>query len=306
MSPDPLIPLSSLRSILDLVVAAAAPVMGMAAIPWVVRLETGPWLAASLATAGMCGLTVRLAARFPASSGGGLGRTLGWALLFGLANVPVSFLAASSVHEPDLAVVPLAMLATIVGAPFGLGLGLLFGLVLSVPVAAFVRAWQRPSPDATDFVLVVCGVWLMLAVGVAALLQTPINPPEVVLWQVEVDPAQAWMLQAIAWLLGVVGAALAIVAGVRQLARRRFIARVARGLEPTWRLGEAPHPCAELERLPCLGQIVEGCDHVLLRREHAGESAYRSATSEWPVAWVPRAWLGRASLGRVSASPRRG
>lgn len=299
MSPDPLVPRSSLRHVLSLLIAGAGLVMGMVAIPWIVRLEGAQWLAASLATAGMCGLTVQLATRNPARSGGGLSRTVPWAVLMGLANVPVSFLAASAALGPDPHMIPMAGLASIVGAPFGLGLGLLFGLVLSVPVGAFVRAWQRPSPHATDFMLVVGGAWLAIAVGLASILETPTIRPEATLLSGGTDPSQSAVLHLFAWVLGTLGLGLAIAAGLRQAARRRFVARVARGLVPEWRLAEAPPQRAHLEHLPCLGEIVDECEHLLMRCESSGDGAYRRATTEWPVAWVPPTWVSRALLTRA-------
>lgn len=291
MSPDPLVPLSSLRSLLGLVVMAATFVMGLAAIPWILRIDAAPWFAAALATAGMCRLTVRVATRNPEASGGGLERTLGWALLFGIANAPVAFLAASMVQEPGLQMFPMAMMATIIGAPFGLFFGLLFGVVLSMPVGAYVRAWQRPSPDTTDATLAVLGVWLAIAVGLAVLFIPPKMQPDMHLWRVAGDLAEPGVVRALAVLLGLCGVGLASVAWLRMLARRRFISRVALRLEPDWRVGEAPPDRSELEHLPCLGETEYECDHLLLRCEQPGDGAYRSAATEWPVAWVPRTWL---------------
>lgn len=291
MPPDALVPTSSLRALLTLVVVAAFLVMGMVAISWVVRLDTPQWLAASMATAAMGGLTVRLATQSPLRAGASVGCTVGWALLMGLVNVPVSFIAASVVEQIDFHIVPLVAFATVIGAPFGLMLGLLFGLALCVPVAALMRAWQHPSPDANDLAVVVSGLWLALAAGFAAMLASPTIDPEFPLWSGEASPQRAWLPLGAAWVLGGLGLPLAAAAARRRAARRRFVARVARGRVPAWRVVEAPPERATLEALPCLGATARECEHLLVRREHTGEGAYRRTATEWPVAWVPRAWV---------------
>jgi hypothetical protein len=297
MSPASLVPASSLRSVLTLVTAAACLVMGMVAISWVIRLASIQWLAASLATAAMGGLTVWLATRSPLSPGASIGRTVGWALLLGLANVPASFMAACLVEDIELQMFVLALMATFIGAPFGLGLGLLFGVVLSVPVAAFMRAWQRPSPDASDASLTVSGLWLALVAGLVVMLDWPRIDPELDLWSAHAgDPLRSLVLRTAAWVLGGTGMALAAAAGLRRAARRRFIARVCQGLVPAWKIAEAP-PAPDrsaLGDLPRLGGTLADCEHLLLRCEHTGDGAYRRAASEWSVAWVPRTWLSRS------------
>jgi hypothetical protein len=299
MSPASLVPASSLRSVLMLVTAAACLVMGMVAISWVIRLPSIQWLAASLATAIMGGLTVWLATRSLVPPGATVGRTVGWALLLGLANVPVSFLAASLVERFELQTLVLAMMATFVGAPFGLALGLLFGVLLCVPVAAFMRAWQQPSPDASDASLAVSGLWLALVASFVVMLDWPSIAPGVDPWSARNhDPLRVWMLLTTAWVLAGMGMALAAAAAVRRATRRRFITRVARGLHPAWRLADAPlaHERAGLGHLPCLGSTLAACEHLLLRCECPGDGAYRRAATEWPVAWVPHAWLGSAPV----------
>lgn len=295
MPPAPLVPTSSLRSLLTVVVVAAFLVMGMVAISWIVRLDTAQWLAASLATAAMGGLAVRLSTGSAVPAGASLGRTVGWSVLLGLANVPVSFVAASMVDHVDIHVVPLAALATIFGAPFGLGLGLLFGLALSVPVAVLMQAWEQPSPDATDGAVMVFGLWLALATGLAASLASPVLDPEFPLWSGELDPRRTWAPHVTAWLLGGLGMTLAATAWLRRTMRRRFIRRVALDRVPGWRLietrSETPSERDALAPLPCLGETVIECDHLLVRCECPGEGAYRRAATEWPVARVPHAWL---------------
>jgi hypothetical protein len=291
MPPAPLVPPSALRSALTVVVVAAFLVLGMVAIPWVVRLDPAQWLAASVATAAMGGLTVRLATCSPVSAGASIGPTVGWSLLLGVVNVPVSFLAASLVCDVELHMFPMAAFATVIGAPFGLVLGLLFGLMLSMPVAAFMHARQRPSPDATDVALAVTGLWLALATGIAVLLASPMIEPEFPLWSGDLDPSRALVLYAIAWGLGGLGMALAAAAGLRCAARRRFIARVALGRVPAWRLSDAPPERTPLAHLPCLGATPTDCELLLLRCEQTGDGAYRRATTLWPVAWVPHTWL---------------
>lgn len=298
MVPDPLVPTSSLRPLLTLVVVAAFLVMGMVAISWVVRLATAQWLAASLATAAMGGLAVRLSTCSAMPPKASLGRTVGWSVLLGLANVPVSFVAASLVDHFDVHIIPLTIVAGMMGAPFGLTLGFLFGLALSVPVAALMRAWLRPSPESNDDAALVLGGWLALVSGVTAALATSTLTlePGFELWSRELEPWRAYMPQAVAWVLGGLGLTLAAAAWLRRAARRRFVMRVGMGRVPAWRVVEAPQGRAPLAHLPCLGETVIDCDHLLVRCEHTGEGAYRRAASEWPVAWVPRAWL-RAQAG---------
>lgn len=291
MPPAPLVPTSSLRPLLTVVTAVAFLVMGMVAISWVVRLATEQWLAASLATAAMGALTVRLSTSSPLPPGASVGRTVGLSLALGLANVPVSFLAASLVADPDFLVIPLAAFAAVFGAPFGLVLGLLFGLALSTPVVALMRAWQQPSPEANDEAVIVYGLWLAAMAGLSALLASPMLEPEFPLWSGRLAPWRSSVPQAVAWLIGGLGMAMAAAAWLRRTARRRFVARVAAERVPAWRVAEMPEERSELARLPCMGATVEGCDHLLLRRESTGEHAYRRAATEWPVAWVPRAWL---------------
>jgi len=289
--PDSLVPTSSLRSLLTLVVVAAFLVMGMVAISWVVRLDTAQWLAASLATAMMGGLTARLSTNSAVPPVTSVGRTVGWALLCGLLNVPVSFIAANVVAEINVHVIPMVAFATVIGAPFGLVLGLLFGLALSMPVAALMRAWQQPSPDGNDRAVMVCGLWLAMAAGFAAMLVSPRVEPEFPLWSGNVHPQRDWAPYAIAWILGGLGMTLAAAAWLHRVGRRRFVARVIVGRVPGWRVAAAPPERDMLQRLPCLGETLADCDHLLLRCECPGEGAYRRAATEWPVALVPRAWM---------------
>lgn len=293
MVPDPLVPTSSLRPLLTLVVVAAFLVMGMVAISWVVRLASAQWLAASLATAAMGGLAVRLSTCCAMPPRASLGRTVGWSVLLGLANVPVSFVAASLVDHFDVHIIPLTIVAGMMGAPFGLTLGLLFGLALSVPVAALMRAWLRPSPESNDDAALVFGGWLALVSAVTAALATGTGTlePGFALWSRELEPWRAVVPHAVAWLLGGLGLTLAAAAWLRRAARRRFITRAARGEAAAWRVVEAPFERAALAPLPCLGETALDCTHLLVRCEHPGEGAYRRAASEWPVAWVPRSWV---------------
>jgi hypothetical protein len=265
--------------------------MGMVAISWVVRLEGAQWLAASLATAAMGAVTVRLSTASPLPPGASVGRTVGLSLVLGLANVPVSFLAASLVADPDFFVIPLAAFAAVFGAPFGLVLGLLFGLALSTPVVALMRAWQQPSPEANDDAVMVQGLWLAAMAGLSAMLASPLLAPEFPLWSGPLAPWRSSVPHAIAWLLGGLGMMLAAAAWLRRTTRRRFVARVAAGRVPAWRVAEASEGRSELAHLPCMGATVMDCDHLLLRCEATGEHAYRRAASEWPMAWVPRTWM---------------
>ncbi|MCX4247736.1 hypothetical protein [Paraliomyxa miuraensis] len=309
MSPQPLLPASSLRTALVWVVAAASLVMGMAAIPTIVRLDPAPWLAASLATAAMCGLTVRLAARSLVEPGTAVGRTVGWALLLGVANGPVAFMAACVAERGSLDSLAFLPLVAVVGSPFGLGFGLLFGLALSIPVATFMRAWQRPSPDATDTTLAALGVWLALAsAGTVLVLAMRLHPsiPHGPWGAGGDEPWHGTALLSTAWGMGLLGAGLAVVAGLRRASRHRFVARVALGLVPSWRLVAAPVDAterADLQRLPCLGETPLECDHVLVRCEEAGDGAYRRAATQWPVAWVPRTWLGARIIESAHEPP---
>lgn len=284
---------SSLRPLLTLVVVAAFLVMGMVAISWVVRLASAQWLAASLATAAMGGLAVRLSTCCAMPPRASLLRTVGWSVLLGLANVPVSFVAASLVDHFDVHIIPLTIVAGMMGAPFGLMLGLLFGLALSVPVAALMRAWLRPSPESNDDAALVFGGWLALVSAVTAALaaSTGTLEPGFELWTRELEPWRAVVPHAVAWILGGLGLTLAAAAWLRRATRRRFIARVARGEAAAWRVVEAPVERAALGPLPCLGETASDCTHLLVRCEHPGEGAYRRAASEWPVAWVPRSWV---------------
>jgi hypothetical protein len=265
--------------------------MGMVAISWVTRLESAQWLAAALATAAMGAITVRLSTASPLPPGASVGRTVGLSLVFGLVNVPVSFLAASVVAEPDFFVIPMAAFAAVFGAPFGLMLGLLFGLALSTPVVALMRAWQQPSPEANDEAVVVYGLWLAVMAVLSALLASPMLEPEFPLWSGPLAPWRSSVPHAIAWILGALGMTLAAAAWLRRMARRRFLMRVRSGRVPAWRVAEPTTERNELAHLPCLGATLADCDHLLLRHEHTGDAAYRRAAAEWPMAWVPRRWL---------------
>lgn len=296
MSPKPLLPASSLRMVLILVVTAASLVMGMAAITTIVRLDPAPWLAASLATAAMCGLTVRQATRKRMVVSDAVWSTIAWALLLGVVNGPVSFLAASAVERMSLDILALLPFVAVIGSPFGLGFGLLFGLALSVPVATFMRAWQRPSPDTTDTSLAIMGLWLALAAGLVVLvLAVPHGRPALPHGMWGASTHQPWRgatLFVTAWVMGAAGVGLAVVAGLRRAARHRFVTRVALGLVPGWRMAPAdPSEGDQLAGLPCLGETQAECDHLLLRCEQPGAGAYRRAKTEWPVAWVPSTWL---------------
>lgn len=289
----PLVPASSLRALATGAIVAAFFLLGTVAIGWVVRLEAAQWLAASVMTAAMGGLLARLCTSEPTSPGASLGRTLGWSLVLGIANVPAAFLAAGACGLEALhpRMVPMAALATMIGAPYGLVLGFSFGLLASVPIAAVMRAWQRPSHEATDHAAAILGLWLAGVAVLAGALLDPRPEPLVALWDGDVEPGLAWIVQGLALLAAGLGIVLAAAAAHSSAARRRFVARVATGRMPGWGVAAAPLDRAALEPLPRLGATSDGCDALLVRCEHAGRGAYRGIAIERPMAWVPGGWL---------------
>lgn len=215
---DPLLPFAIVRRLLPLVGGAAGLLFGMVALPWMLRLSTGQWLAAALATAVMCASAVARAMGRPERAG--LLRTLLVAVGFGLLNAPVAFLATSVAGGEIVNAIPMAATAAVVGAPFGAALGLGFGLAVSEPVRRFVVVLRAPTPDGLDRCVAVAGLWLALA---AALL-VAVDPREG--WRhgwaalsPGIEPLQVLVTQGLAVALGVSGLALAMAAVRRRMNR---------------------------------------------------------------------------------------
>lgn len=221
MPTDPLLPVAILRKCMPLVGGAAGLVFGMVALPSVLRLPNGQWLAAALATAVMCGWTVHLAMCRPERAG--LRRTLLLAAAFGIANVAVAFFAATVVGGEGGRAIPMAAIAAVIGAPIGATLGLVFGLAVSVPVARFVDALREPTPDRLDRCVIVAGMWLAHAVAILVVVD-----PMAVWWhgwaalEPGAEPLQPRVTRGLAAVLGATGLAFAIAAAWRSAARRRL------------------------------------------------------------------------------------
>lgn len=224
---DPLLPVAIVRRLLPLVGGAAGLLFGMVALPCVLRLPSGQWIAGALATAVMCASAVERAMSRPERAG--LRRTLLVAVGFGLLNVPVAFLAASVAGGEVVPAIPMAAIAAVVGAPIGAALGLGFGLAVSEPVRRFVEALREPTPDGLDRCVVVAGLWL----SIAAALLVVVDPMAV--WRhgwpalsPGSEPLQVRGIQVLAAVLVTMGFAVAIAAARRRAARRRATTVVRR------------------------------------------------------------------------------
>lgn len=290
MPPAPLIAPSAHRPLVLHAATAAGLLMAMAALAHLIGVRTAPWLAASIATALMVRLTVAMVTRAGLSPDRRIGPTLGWSMAMGVANTPVAFVAASIVTNAEPSMIPMAFVATVMGAHLGLGLGLMFGLLLCVPVAMLMRTRRHPSADASDTLLLGVGVWLAAVALLSGLIGPPVVDPLFPMGKYGV-PFRSPVLPMLVSISTGLGSLLALAAGWRRAARRRWVAAVARGELDRWRITEAPALRQGLDALPGLGGSPPDCDHLLCRSEDPGQGAYRRAETGWPVAWVPRSWI---------------
>jgi len=291
MPPAPLVALSALRSFILNAACVAGLVMGMGSLPAVVRLEVSAWLAASIATALMVRWTAALATRTFIHASESLGRTVGWGAALGLLNVPVSFLAAAAITPDQPQSMLLVPLATVMGAPYGIALGLAFGFVLSIPVGAMMATSQHPSAAASDRTVFIVGLWIA-ALAIASAFVAPHTHSNFSLWG---NPNPYPPIRLLGFLgigIAVGGLALATLAAHRWLTRRRFVIEVAHGRRPGWILVQGPAPTERFDTLPTLGGTRAACSHILHRCDMVGgHTTYRATTTSWPVAWVPTVWL---------------
>lgn len=292
MLPAPLVAPSALRPIVLNAALAAGLLMSMTTLGFMPARHTLAWLAGSLAAAFMVRATVALATRPKADPERGAIRVLGWSLVMGPATVPVVFLVQYTVIEPSLEAIPWAGAVMIFGAPIGLTLGAWFGIVLCVPVTLLIRARRHPSHDASDTLIFGVGLWLALIGLVCGLIDLGRFASPYAFFGSS-NTIHVLILDAITSIFIGLGSLLALVATGRRTDRRRWVAKVAQGQVPGWRLVEHHGDRDELAELPRLGATLAGSDHLLHRCEDPGRGAYRHAETRWPVAWVPRAWIPR-------------
>lgn len=279
-----------LRVRLQAVVAALFVPLAMVTFPRLVDLHLAGWLAAVAVTASLGWSLAVVAIAPPISRALAIFRVVVLGAAFGVLDVPVAFVAAQLATKFDLRAVLAIPIVTLLGSPFGLVLGLLYGLVAVVPVVLWHGVRLRPSAESGERALAVAAMWLvMIAIGAAvlgdsrhALLGTGAS---------RVDPWRGLVIAVTACSLAAAGAAIATVSVAKAISRRRFIARVVRSDEPMWAIIEPPLG-VDLHGLPCLGAARERCDHVLARCERSGEGVYRGCEAQSPMAWVPRRWLG--------------
>ncbi|MEX1367517.1 MAG: hypothetical protein AB1Z98_30595 [Nannocystaceae bacterium] len=297
MPPTSLLSVPALRSLVLVAALAVGLVAAMAALPLVVHLETGAWLAASAASAAMVRWTAALASRRPGDRTGAFARCLAWGLAMGVLNVGVAFCAAAMVGpDPSLRSLVLAPFAMLVGAPSGLILGAAFGAALSIPVGVLLLAWRRGTPHATDEATAVVGVWAAGLVLALALVPEPVSAPPFSPWSSAehpaLDPLQRGWLRGASLIIGLGGLGLAALALGRIAQRRRFVQEVADGRRPGWRIDLPASPIG-MVALPSLGGRPDEHGQALLRVELAGEGVYRRAEASWPVALVPSRWVSK-------------
>jgi hypothetical protein len=139
-----------------------------------------------------------------------------------------------------------ALIGGFVGGPVGLGYGAAYAIV----IGSAVRARLSPSHDAPDRVLRTAGLWLTLT-GLAQLCLSSDDSP------VLIPPAA--VIAA--------GAVIALTAMIRLSRRKKWLARVAAGLNPAFRI-EAPSE----ERIDAIPTLLP----VLRRRERKNQSNYES------------------------------
>ncbi len=245
-----------------------------------------PWLTA--ATTGFFAywvlrLSPRRAFRAPAvfamSAAGGALNGLVAGLLSGLLGTDPSSTLAMAIY----------------GTMFGIAYGLAFGVANAVLVG--VSRWdERPSVfsrgGAGTRLSATVGVLLCLAFVILA-LQPEASAPQSVLRNM--TPAKASLLAALAVSAAVTCAVLvvAIRGGLEQRGRARWLARIARGVEPGYRL--VPVESATLaSSLPVFVHVSAGVgESVIVRVEQrldAGgvTSAYRQADHLSPIARLAR------------------
>ena len=189
-------------------------------------------------------------------------------VLAGVVNTGVACGAVQVIQHGDLAAAVISLLAGLffggfVGGPLGLAFGLAYAFVL----ASASRAELDPSHDGPDRVLLTAGIWLTLAgVGLSAIADD--------------SPAPVPPMALVA-----LGAPAAAVAIVRLQARRRWLAKVTRGLLPAYRV-EEPADDGEIPRhlLPVVRLVPSKRQGILLYSFRDGASPYRDPASSVPVA----------------------
>ncbi len=265
-------------------------VMGLAALRLAFGLEGLSLAVCGTTTALMVRLTMSLATRNLPNQAIGTRRLLSWATAMGVLNVPACTLALSCVGGPgpglrDPAIV---LAATVFGSPWGGGLGLLFGMVLSMLVLALEHTRGLPSPAAVDRSVALIGGWVAIVCTSTLVVGVGLEKAATIAMFHRATP----MLLPLAGSFAACGVLLTAAALQRYFSRRRWVNAVAKGTIPGWRLIAAPTGAAVHAKLPWLDahQDTDGT-YLLLRQQTSGEGAYRRALTEWPVARVPARWV---------------
>jgi hypothetical protein len=157
--------------------------------------------------------------------------------------------------------------SALLGVPFGIGYGLLLAWLAGA--AAHVRS--RRAHDAFDRLLVLLGIWLIAIYGVTSVA------------------LEGQMLQIMACIGLMFGAAAVVTGGFRRLARVAWLRRVCGGRERNWTLREW-QPVDGIDRLdPLFGAKALSCDAVLVHVGGTPGLPYRGADREIAVALAPGA-----------------
>lgn len=211
-------------------------------------------------------------------------------ILAGVLNAGISCGVVHFIHhrDPDGAFANL-LAGLFFGGFYGGPLGILFGLAHSIVIASASRAHHTPSHDGPDRTLLTAGLWLTLAgLGLRALIDaapTPV-PPELLI------------------ALGVPSAALAIA---RIQARKRWLAKITRGLIPAFRIEELPDPSAiPAHLIPLFRSKQSKSKAILSYLLPERGSPYRDLAPSIPLALTePAPPLTDPTSPSKSKSPRR-
>lgn len=288
MPPRPLFAVSSLRRLIVNATTATGLLLALACLPWLVRMSLGPLLAAAVGTTLMVRWAVSRATREPVDPRHAPARMVANAALFGVLNTAVAFSFAAMVETGNLLTLAMSFFVLAIGFPAAFAFGIVFGLLLTIPVTTLMTALRKPSPSASDATALVTGLWMALV----ALLTIIIEPMGKPIYGVIMGPPSVAYLPlqlGVVAVVGTAGLALAGLAGQRWWSRIRFVQRADAGLIDGYSVADRTDDDRSAA-LPCLGDADAQCTMVLMRHAEPGQAGYRGESS-WPVARVPDSWL---------------
>lgn len=222
-----------------------------------------------------CALRVALLVKAPA---GVAASTVGACVFFAVLNSSVSCMAVLLAAGPGSLgevgeVLVVSVIAGVVGLPFAMPLGFLWGVAFVGPLYLVAKLRREPTLDGPDRVARAVGVTLAVVSGLGALVG----------WSFDFMPDA---LIAI----GAVGGAAVIVTTVRLQLFSRFLRRVRLGVDEGWAIVDATSFDGPSEDLPRTDDAVRYPGGVLLRLvTAAAEGAYRTGGAA-RIPWARTTW----------------